>query len=370
MDQFELDVAQAGIGQHEAAHLVGPHRENAAGPGRPLAQANAMDGKIRQLEPHGRQCATAAPRSLGFLLDRLTVRPQLDAIFDYRREQIEALLARTEDAAPSAGLRWCTSSVEPTLPLAGLTSAVYHAGVPALLIALAVAAAAFVKGSIGFGFPTLGTPLLTLIVDVKTAFLVLIIPNIVMDGLQFVRRGAPRATVRRMATLVACGAVGTVMGTRLLVTLSSRTVMLILGGFILAFVALNVTRLSPRLPQRWEPWASPIAGFVAGVVGGITNVPGTPLVMYFYALRLSKPDFVSAVAFTFVLYKVVQLAAVAWYGLFSWPLLGWSLLLTLAALGGFALGLRVQDRLEQQTFNRVVLVFLAVLGGWLVLRSV
>jgi uncharacterized membrane protein YfcA len=253
--------------------------------------------------------------------------------------------------------------------LAGLTSVVYHAGVPALLIALAVAAAAFVKGSIGFGFPTLGTPLLTLIVDVKTAFLVLIIPNIVMDGLQFARRGAPSATVRRMAPLVACGAVGTVVGTRLLVALSSRTVMLILGGFLLAFVALNVTRLSPQLPPRWEPWASPIAGFAAGVVGGITNVPGTPLVIYFYALRLSKPDFVSAVAFTFVLYKVVQLGAVTWYGLFTWSLLGWSLLLTLAALGGFALGLRVQDRLEQQMFNRIVLVFLAVLGGWLVLRS-
>jgi uncharacterized membrane protein YfcA len=39
-----------------------------------------------------------------------------------------------------------------------------------LLVALAVSAATFVKGSIGFGAPTLGTPLLTLIVDVKTAF--------------------------------------------------------------------------------------------------------------------------------------------------------------------------------------------------------
>lgn len=241
--------------------------------------------------------------------------------------------------------------------------------VPAVLIALAVALAAFVKGSIGFGFPTLGTPLLALLVDVKTAFLVLIIPNIAMDAIQFARRGAPRATVRRMSALIVCGAVGMVVGTRLLVGLSSRMVMLILGGFILTFVALTVARLSPTLPPRWEPLASPIAGFAAGVLGGVTNVPGTPLVMYFYALRLAKPDFVSAVAFTFVLYKVVQLAAVTWYGLFTWALLGWSVLLTLAALGGFALGLRVQDRLEQQVFNRVVLVFLALLGGWLVLRS-
>ncbi len=238
------------------------------------------------------------------------------------------------------------------------------------LLALAVAVAAFVKGAIGFGFPTLGTPLLTLIVDVKTAFLVLIVPNIVMDGVQFVRGGAHRATARRLLPLVAAGAVGTVLGTHLLARLSARTVMLILGGFILTFVALNVARLAPRLPPGWEPWASPVAGFVAGVVGGVTNVPGTPLVLYFYALGLTKREFVSAVGFSFVLYKLVQLGAVTWYGLMSGPLLAWSLLLTVAALAGFGLGLRVQDRLEPRTFNRVVLVFLAALGTWLVVRGV
>lgn len=238
------------------------------------------------------------------------------------------------------------------------------------LLALAVAVAAFVKGAIGFGFPTLGTPLLALVVDVKTAFLVLIVPNIVMDGLQFVRSGAHGVTARRLLPLVATGAVGMVLGTHLLAMLSARTVMLILGGFILAFVALSVTRLSPRLPPGWEPWASPVAGFVAGVVGGITNVPGTPLVLYFYALELPKREFVSAVAFCFVVYKLVQLGAVTWYGLMSGPLLGWSLLLTVVALAAFALGLRVQDRMEPRTFNRVVLVFLGALGAWLVLRSV
>ena len=239
----------------------------------------------------------------------------------------------------------------------------------AVLLALAVAAAAFVKGSIGFGFPTLGTPLLTLLVDVKTAFLLLIVPNIVMDGLQFLRRGAPRATIRRMGWLVVFGAIGTVVGTRLLMTLSSRTVMLILGGFIVTFVALNLARLSPRLPAAWEPWASPVAGFLSGVIGGVTNVPGTPLVLYFQALGLSKHEFVSAVAFTFVLYKIAQLAVVSWYGLMTWSVLGASLLLTLAALVGFRLGLGVQDRLSASAFNRAVLGFLGVLGCWLLLLN-
>ena len=242
-------------------------------------------------------------------------------------------------------------------------------GVTALLAAGAVLLAAFIKGAIGFGFPTLGTPLLSLVMDVKAAVVVLILPNIVMDGLQFARRGAPLATVRRFAVLLVFGAVGTVVGTRLLLALSSRTATLILGGFVVAFVALNAIGATPRVPPRWEPWLSPLAGLLAGIVGGITSVPGTPLVMYFHALRLTKHDFISAVAFTFVVYKIVQLAAVAYYGLLPWSLVGPSLVLTLVALAAFALGLQVQDRLEPRTFNRAVLVFLAALGVWLVARS-
>ncbi len=235
--------------------------------------------------------------------------------------------------------------------------------------AAVVLVAAFVKGAIGFGFPTLATPLLALFIDVKTAVVVLIVPNIVMDGIQFARQGARPATMRRLALLLAFGAVGTVVGTRLLVALSARTATLLLGGFILLFVGLNLARVAPRIPPRWEPWLAPPVGLVAGIVGGITNVPGTPLVIYFYALGLAKGEFVSAVAFSFIVYKVVQLAAVAWWGLLTWALVGVSLALTVVGVGAFALGLLVQDRLPPRAFNRVVLGFLAGLGLWLVLGA-
>ena len=67
--------------------------------------------------------------------------------------------------------------------------------------------------------------------------------------------------------------------------------------------------------------------------------------------------------------QLVQLGAVTYYGLLTWPLIGISLGLTLAALAGFAVGLLIQDRLEQRTFNRLILGFLALLGTWLIVRS-
>jgi len=226
-----------------------------------------------------------------------------------------------------------------------------------------------VKGTAGLGFPTLATPLLSLAVDVKTAVVLLILPNIVMDGIQFARRGAPTATIRRLAPLLVAGGIGTILGTRILVELPTRAVLLLLGAFVIAFVALNATRFSPRLPAAWEPWAGPVAGFVAGVVGGITNVPGTPLAMYFFALGMSKADFLASTAFTFLIYKVVQIGAVAWYGMLTRALAASSLALTGIALAGFVAGLWIQDRLDQRAFNRAVLVLLGALGLWLVIRS-
>jgi len=236
-------------------------------------------------------------------------------------------------------------------------------------MAAVVLAAGIIKGAIGFGFPSLATPLLSLVVDVKTAVVVLILPNIVMDGIQFARRGAPLATVRRFGTLLLSGGVGIVLGTRVLTLLSPRTATLILGVFVLLFVALSVTGLAPKIPPHWEPWLSPPAGFAAGVIGGVTNSPATALVLYFHGIGLAKHDFISSIAFTFFFYKLVQLGAVTWYGLLPWSLLGVSVALTAVAVAGFAVGLRVQDRLDQRSFNRVVLVFLAVLGAWLLVRG-
>jgi len=235
--------------------------------------------------------------------------------------------------------------------------------------AAVVLVASFLKGIVGFGFPTTATTLLALFVDVKIAVALVILPNIVMDGVQMIRRGHLLETARRLAVVLAAGAVGIVVGTRLLVMLPSWVASLVLGVFTLAFVALNATRFAPRLAPRWERPLGPLVGLISGVVGGLTNTPGTALVIFFYALGFPKHEFVRSIALSFVAMKLTQLAAVTHYGLLSWRLFEISIGLTAVALIGFWVGLQVQDRLDQSRFNRAVLVFLAIVGVWLIVRS-
>ena len=137
-------------------------------------------------------------------------------------------------------------------------------------MAAVVLVAAFIKGAIGFGFPALGTPLLSLVVDVKTAVVVLILPNIVMDGIQFARRGAPLAIVRRFGVLLLAGALGVVLGTHVLVLLSPRAAT--------PSQDRRPDRTTPVVARgvRREPWRSPrAAGGGAGAVPSGRSPAGT-----------------------------------------------------------------------------------------------
>jgi hypothetical protein len=242
-------------------------------------------------------------------------------------------------------------------------------GIAPALTGVVVLVAAVVKGAIGFGFPTLATPLLALVIDVKSAVALLIVPNIVMDALQARRQGSIRPTLRRFAALLAFGALGTYVGTRLLVVLSVRTATAALGTVVIAVALINASRWALRVPPAATRWLDPVAGTVAGVMGGLTNVPGTPLVLYFVALGLPKREFVRAVAVTFLVYKLFQLGTVVWFGLLTTWLFVVSLGLTLVALAGFRMGLAIQDRLDQATFGRVTIGVLGALGVWLVVRA-
>lgn len=240
----------------------------------------------------------------------------------------------------------------------------------AALSVFAVLLASYVKGAIGFGFPSISTPVLALFVDLRVAIVILILPNLVMDAIQVFRQPGLLRTLRRHAILYLCGIVGTFLGTRLLVWISSQKLLLILGVFVVVFVAINVTRLRLHVAPHLERYLSPPVGLVAGVVGGVTNVPGTPLVLYFYALGMDKVEFIRSISFSFLVYKAAQLAAVVHFRLLTWPLFGLSVLATGLGLGAFWLGLRTQDRVDQVTFNRVVLGFLAVVGVWIIIRAI
>jgi uncharacterized membrane protein YfcA len=237
-----------------------------------------------------------------------------------------------------------------------------------ILVAVALLFAAFVKGTTGLGFPMIATPTVALLLDIRIAITILIIPNIVMDVAQVFRGGFPVAVLRRFAWFLLT-IVGVFLGTKFLVTLPLWVLNLCLGVMVLVFVLSNWLRFEFIISSQLERKLAVPVGFISGFLNGMTNAAGPFLAIYLCSLKLEKRDFVKSIATIFFFIKTSQLAAVSTWNLLNWQTLLLSLEVTLFILLGFYAGLKIQDRVNQQTFNRGLLILLFAIGTILIARA-
>ncbi len=231
-----------------------------------------------------------------------------------------------------------------------------------VLVGLTAMLSAFVKGVTGMAFPLIATPVVALITDMHTAIAVLLAPNILMDSINIVRRRFPLEHLKRLGTMLVAGIAGVFLGTYLLVVIPLRLVNGIVGAIVLVFVAQSLWAKAAALPTAWEPVASPTVGFAAGILNGISNTLSPIMAIYLLSLQLAKFDFVKSIALVFFSFKLAQMAAVWKWNLFTPERLALSVATTVFALTGFSIGLRVQDRINQLTFHRALLVLLTGVG--------
>jgi uncharacterized protein len=238
-----------------------------------------------------------------------------------------------------------------------------------ILVGVTLLFAAFVKGASGMGFPLIATPTVALLLDIRIAITILIIPNIVMDVAQVFRGGFLFQVVRRFAWFLLMTIVGVFLGTKVLVTLPLWVLNLCLGMMVLMFVISNWLRFEFTIPPRLEKKLSVPAGLIGGFLNGMTNAAGPALAMYLYSLKLSKTEFIKSIATIFIITKLSQLLAVSTWNLFNWGTLSLSLGVTLFVLLGFYGGLKIQDRVNLQTFSRGLLILLFIIGVTLIWRA-
>jgi uncharacterized protein len=236
-------------------------------------------------------------------------------------------------------------------------------------VAAALLVAAFVKGTSGMGFPMIATPMVALLLDIRTAVVILIIPNLIMDAMQIFRGSLSVQIFRRFKWLLLWTVLGVFLGTKVLVMLPPWIINLTLGLTILTFVASSLLRIRLEVSPRGEKILSPVIGIVGGFLNGMTNAAGPAPAIYLYSLRLPKVEFIKSIATIFIVTKLSQLVAVSTWNLFDRATLELSLGVTLFVLAGFYLGLKAQDRVNQENFNRALLFILFAIGVVLIWRA-
>ena len=235
------------------------------------------------------------------------------------------------------------------------------------IFALVMAFGGLVHGTLGLGFPVVTTPLLSLVLDVRSAILVTLLPTVCVNLVSIVRGGRWEESIGRHWPLAAYALAGSMLGAQVLVVSDPRPFKLLLAAIVLLYLFVSgAGRLRMPWPRTHLQLSMLAFGLVAGLSAGTTNVMVPILIIYALELELGRRATVQVFNLCFLAGKVAQIAVFAVAGLVGARLLLTTTPLALVAVAALFAGMAVRDRIPTDTYRRIVRYLLAAFAVLLI----
>ena len=232
-----------------------------------------------------------------------------------------------------------------------------------LWLVLAVVIAGFIQGALGFGFPFIATPMVAMMVDMRTAIIIVLLPTLASVVITLVTSGPLGEVMKRFWMMPVYATFGALAGTWLFVAAPDAPYQLLLALTIVIYLNLDrITQGDSPLLKRHERAFGPLAGVAAGLFEGTANVAAPPLIIYYLALGLSPVMMVQAMQLCFLVGKAAQFTVLTLHGgVSSAQWLATLPLCVIAVAAGFG-GARVRGRIDATMFRKWVKRALALIA--------
>mgnify|MGYP001546951681 CR=1 FL=1 len=229
--------------------------------------------------------------------------------------------------------------------------------------------AAFVHGALGFGFPLVSTPLLVLLMDMRSAILLTLIPTVTINLISILGEKHWRAALRTFWPIPVFTIVGSFSGTQVLLSVDPDPFRLLLALVLVAYL------LSDRLQRAGHAhqvptWGMALFGFGLGLLAGVTNIFAPVIVVYALFTRMDPALMVATFNLSFITSKSGQIIGFLVKDAFTAE----AVKLTLWALPPVLLslwaGIRLRKRVDVDTYKRLLryslwVIAVLLVGDWL-----
>lgn len=231
------------------------------------------------------------------------------------------------------------------------------------VIGTAIFAAAVTQGTFGFGFPVISTPVLVLLTDVKTAIVINMLPNLVVNIIDVIRGGHWGTSLGRHWRVAVYVVIGAFAGAQFLIFGPADLLRLLLALMIFAYLLQE--RLA-RLDWSWltrYPRSSELGfGLVGGFFSGTVNVSLPPLLIYFMLLGVETTALRQILNLCFLGGRTTQAVTLGFAGEIRLTAALAYIPLTAVAIGGLYIGAKLQRRFSAQTYRRALKRILFVIA--------
>lgn len=229
-----------------------------------------------------------------------------------------------------------------------------------VIFAILSFAASTVTGAVGYGFSSIVTPVATLFTSNRILNPALVPVEFASNiSILFSERRLIKNTWKRAIPIAVGLAPGVVIGSLVLVLLSTNNIKLILYVVLLPLVFLQI--IGKRWPIKHERKVGPAFGGLLGVLYSLTTVSGPPLALFWRNQGLSKNEFRCTVAQIRVAESSFTLISYGALGLFSASSLSLILMFGLPILVGIPFGRFLLKRVSNESFGRVAMAVDAIL---------
>lgn len=236
------------------------------------------------------------------------------------------------------------------------------------LALLGLVSAGVIKGITGIGYATCAMPLLALAVGVDKALALVVVPGLLSNAAVLASAKTLAPVFGRFRGLYLASMPGIVAGTILLGIVDPHVAGLGLALMTLAYVAIAITRPSLSMPARYErPLAAP-AGFLTGVLTGLTGSQILPLVPYMLALRLEAEEQALAINLAVTIASCVLGVALLASGIMTPELLMLSCAFSAPAIVATWIGSFCRGFLEVEVVRQLTLSVLVATAAGLICR--
>jgi uncharacterized protein len=247
------------------------------------------------------------------------------------------------------------------------------ASLPVETITFAIAAAGLflagiIKGATGLGYASCALPFLVVSIGLKPAMALVLAPAVATNISLVVTTGHLRETLVAFRYLYLAMLPGISVGLLLLLWVDQVAAAKALGVVILVYVLLTFLRPNYTLPKLLRGWLQLPAGFLNGIITGLTGSQVMPLLPYVMALQLDPGRTVQAINLGVIIGSAVLSIGLYMTGILTPKLAGGSLLAIAPALLGVSIGVQLRKGLSVGRFRQAVLVTLFAIGLVMLLK--
>lgn len=234
-----------------------------------------------------------------------------------------------------------------------------HGSIMAIVMTAAFAGS-FIQAVGGFGYAIVVMSVLPLILKIQTAAVIEVFTSSVMVCVIALRY---RKSIRwkLIALPMLASAIFGYIGIRIQAEAPEQLLRKILGSCLILLSVRMMRKRTQRKP-RSLPAAGLAAGMMSGIMGGMMSIGGPPMVLYFLGVTDSKEEYTATLQMYFFLSTLYLFFTHLLMGHLTKEVWIFSLFALLGLGAGTAAGMAVFQRIRQETFRKVVYVFMIFAG--------